>query len=210
MRIMSLFPALVAIALVLAVPLLDRQREVTRAELLRIMPPSISDCRPEDPEHSPYWSELNGVDQRLQLLYSCDGDLFQIDLARYVAQGPNKEAISDSNRIIDTRYVSAALQSTVPVAHGLSFREYRIDRGIGPGLLWTTYAVDGTGDPHEFSAKLRDAWSDLLHPGETAIVTLTVWTDDYDAARRVLRKRAPEIWAWYLTEREAARATDVL
>jgi hypothetical protein len=204
MRIMSLLPAMIAVALVLATPQLDPQHEATRTWLAPVAPPSLKGCQPDDPARSPYWSELIGVDQRLQFLYRCDGNLLQIDVARYATQGPNKEAISDTNRIIDTRYVSAALPGTAAVAGGPSFREYRIDREIGPGLLWTTYAVDGAGDPNELSAKLREAWSDLLHPGETAIVTLTVWTDDQGAARRALEEWAPEIWAWYQTARSAA------
>ena len=198
MRLSRLTPAIAAVAIVLAVPLVGDRPNVPEALGTPLQPPVLKGCTMADNAESPYWSRLSGADQRVQQIYLCGDELIQLDVAVYSFQAPGKEAITQGNQILDTKYALSALPIEIESADGIRFREYRINSRIQPGLMWSTYAIGDEWEPNELKAKAQEVWNKLMRRNEdTAIISLIAWGQDYDALRQVLILRSQELREWF-------------
>ena len=205
MRTTMLLPAVAAVVSVLLVPVLDFGSGSNQSLLEPIADTlQISDCGFADNADSPYWSEITGPDQRIQSLYQCPRGMFQLDVSRFLVQKAGKEAITDGNRVIESRFVSAARPRFLELPGGLEIREYQIDRNLQAGVVWTWYAVGDEPSAGAMEAKLSEVGQVFSgEAAETAIITLIAWDQDPVSAQKRLERLTPLVWNWYLARGDA-------
>lgn len=160
--------------------------------------PALSRCVAAADDPTVDWPRIHNADTRFQATYQCGGLLVTVDVAQFVRQAQGKEAVSASNRIVDTRTVSAARPSVAEIGD-LPVRIYEMDRAARPGLRWTWYAVDATPVASGLGAKLLEmGHAAILDRPAVAIFSVTAWAPPSAVTEQTLATVTQEVWAWYL------------
>lgn len=195
-------PLLVAIAI--AGPALDNLLASSPADVQRLalgVPPNHRGCEAAKTDLIESWPDISGEDRRIQSAFLCDEVLVSIDIAIFVHQGKGKEAVTETNSIVDTNLLSGSQAQFLKTSSGLEVRQYQVDRAAQPGTVWSWYAVDDNPMASASEAKLIEvANAVLLHQPTIGILTVGSWTDhDLVETAPLQDEVAADLWHWYLS-----------
>lgn len=185
--IIQWLPAMLTLLLMICGPFLELAVEDPDLNVVQYEISNIEGCVQADVD-APRWSVLDTPEKRIKEVFWCEGVLLSVDVATYLRQSQGKEAITDTNVIVDTEYVSAAAAQILE-RDGLEVREYVIDRGQPKGFAWSWYVVGNEPHASALEAKLAEFLNAMvLRKVPVRIYTITSWTDERSVATDVLSR----------------------